>query len=122
MIVIDAENTWSMSVKQEVLNELAWSIVANIRRDYSAAEAARTPFLKSIHAQCIRDIDRLAVTSDPVELFQRTAQERASQYVLCHSGHLPKLSSPIQGNLPRARYRRRCGNRKILRRRHRAPA
>jgi len=65
MIVIDAENTWSMSVKQEVLNELAWSIVADIRRDYSAAEAARNPFLKSIHAQCIRDIDRLAVTSDP---------------------------------------------------------
>lgn len=48
--------------------------------------------------------------------------KNAPQYVLCQSGHLPKLSSPIQGNLPRARYRRRCGNRKILRRRHRAPA
>ena len=82
MIVIDAENTWSMSVKQEVLNELAWSIVAAIRRDYSASEAARTPFLKSIHAQCIRDNDRLAVTSDPVELFQIQGRLRAFKELL----------------------------------------
>ena len=82
MIVIDAENTWSMSVKQEVLNELAWSIVADIRRDYSAAEAARTPLLKFIHAQCIRDIDRLAVTSDPVELFQIQGRLRAFKELL----------------------------------------